>query len=403
MSRNNDVFKVLVTNGDQDVLAAGQTLDDLALGQVGFFDAKSNIAIDETSTPPQGFYLAVGVDKSGGGVKDDIECSAGQFIQKDNVELVSYRPHTASQNQIVDISGYGDAKCDCDYSVKFEFRNQEIYRRQGYNQFSKTFSVRTGCCIGTQTVQDGNTITDLLVKAIEADKTGIFTVSAVARQALTTGTHGVAANLAVGDALADGDIAALVAYNISNPTSKVYADVRVELSSLAVSRYCNVNLKYYYPRQTIVITSILEDLVCIGGVVNEVQSVVYEEGNGYDVKQKEYHSQLNAVGPYVLSETTGTAKDNIFYADVAVKYDQTIIESEFKTKSGWQEYSNSIANIVAIPAADTTTRDAFAAVVDALLAGQGFDTLASDVAAADVNPANVEATEDKGRDDDGLA
>ena len=43
------------------------------------------------------------------------------------------------------------------------------------------------------------------------------------------------------------------------------------------------------------------------------------------------------------------------------------------------------------------------AAIDVLFADYGFDTLASDAAAANVDPAVVEATEDKGLADDGIA
>lgn len=402
MSRNNDVFKVLVTTGDQDLYAKNQALSGLALGQIGIFDAKTNLSIDETSTKPQSLYFAVGVDKNLDGVKDDIEFSAGQNIQVANTKNLNYRPHTPAKDQVVNIVGYGDANCDADYTVKFGFENQEIFRRQGFVQFTKTFSVRTACCVGTEVNQDGNKLSLLLRDAINADESKIFSSTIIARQAITIGTHATAANYSTGDVVTDADVAALIVFNNANAGSEVYTNLKITLSSVGLQASSNVNLKYYHPRQTNVITSLLESMTCIGGSVVVVTDVAYGEGKGYDVKQKEYHSQLNAAGPYILSEGTGTAKENIFYANATENYDQFEIASDFKTKSGWGDYVNGIRTIIAIPATSTTTRNAFAAALDVVFGGLGFDPAVATTAAANVNPAVLEPTSAKTVATDGL-
>lgn len=404
MSRNNDVSKILVTTGNQDILAAGGTLDTLAIGQIGIFDEKTKVSVDETSTPPQGVFFAVGVDKDADAVVDDIEVSAGQYIQVKGTQFLNYRPHTPAQNLIVDVTGYGAGECDADYSFTVEFRDQEIYMLQGYNQFKKTYSVRTPCCVGSQTSVDGNDIAILLKDAVVVDDLDrVASATLVARQVLDGVTPALSQAYAAGDEVSDADIALMTAYNLANPGSEVYVDVRIEFSSLALQAWCNVNLKHFHPRRVNAIVSVLEDLVCIGGTTSEAQALVHEEGSGYDIQQKEYHSQLNSLGsPYVLSTATGTAKANSFYADRAVKYDQFSIEYDFGSKSGWLDYNSPISTIVAVPGADSVTLDALVAAIDVIFGGLGFDELTSDVTAADHNPANIELTQDKGVDDDGL-
>lgn len=403
-NRDNDVHKVLVTTGNQAVLAAGNSLDALAVGQIGFFDEKTKLSLDATSAPASKIFAAVGVNRNSG---TSFEFSAGQNIQVKETESLAFRPHTPGQNQIFDITGFTDAECDCAYSLKFEFRDQEIYRIQGYNQFTRTYVVQSACCVGTQTVQDGNSIAQLFVNAINADEITdrVYTATLVARQALTVATHGVAANLSEGDPLADGDIDALIAFNEANPTAKVYADIRIEVNALPIVDWCNVNLRYFHPRQILIIPSILEDFKCIGAVTEDVQELAFTEGAGYDVQQKEYHSQLNSLGsPYVVLTIPGVAKNNTFFSDRNVNYDQFEIEYDFVSGSGFGSYASAaLTTTIAVPATDTVTRNGLAAVIDVLFAGLGFDTLASDVAAANVDPTVLEPTEDKGAADDGIA
>ena len=56
MSTNNKVFQVLVTKGNASALTAGGTLDSLASGQIGVFDANTNLAIDGTGTVKDFLY-----------------------------------------------------------------------------------------------------------------------------------------------------------------------------------------------------------------------------------------------------------------------------------------------------------------------------------------------------------
>ena len=45
MSTNNKVFQVLVTKGDKALAVAGTKVDALTDGQLGIFDAKTNLAV----------------------------------------------------------------------------------------------------------------------------------------------------------------------------------------------------------------------------------------------------------------------------------------------------------------------------------------------------------------------
>lgn len=391
MSRNNDVSKVLVTSGNSAVLAADNKPEDLAVGQIGVFDADTGLSVDATSTPKT-FYLAVGVDDNGDAVMDDIETSAGQLIQRNNVRYYSFRPHTAAQPMIFDVTGYTKALCDYEYILRLEFRNQEIYRIQGSNQFTKAYAFKTSCCNEDQANLDGNEITIKLVEAINTDDSGLVTAVAVTRQALTAATHGVAADLAEGAVVSDSDMTAIQAFNAANAGSEVFTDVRITSVPLAINNFTGINLKYFHPRQTIIIPSLLEGFEC-EGTTEVVQDAAMEEGSGFDIQQKEYHTfGWGKTGPYVVNTATGTSKELVYRASKTVKYDQIALEYDQFSVGGWQEYLNNLSTIVAVPDNDTTTRNGLITILDAFLTPLGFDALIDDAALASTTDTVVEPT-----------
>ena len=149
MSRNNDVFHLLVTKGNQAVLAKDKKVTELLPGQIGVFDYNTNLSFDATvANAPKNFYLAVGLD-AGNGTLGDIMKSAGSHVQGKNIAFFSFRPYTPGRPMKVLLKDYV-ANCDTEYGVKLELRNQEIYRTQGYNQFTKTYTMKTSCCDGCE-------------------------------------------------------------------------------------------------------------------------------------------------------------------------------------------------------------------------------------------------------------
>ena len=214
MSVQNDVCKVLVTTGNQAVLAAAGSVTDLAPGQIGVFDANTNVSIDGSGAN-RDFYLAVGLDLDGDAVTDDIMKSSGSHIQNKNIKYYSFRPHTPGNPMIAKVGDYL-AECETEYAVKFEFRNQEIYANQGFNQFTKTFNMVTGCCTKCDTgcnTADPNEITQGLKLAINVDETGMIVARAIARSITTIVLHGTSADYAIGDVMTDADVAQLIIFN----------------------------------------------------------------------------------------------------------------------------------------------------------------------------------------------
>ena len=392
-NRNNDVFQVLPTKGNQALATSGSTVDALLPGQLGVFDANTGLAYG-TAVPAgtKAITLAVGVGS--GSVLSDIRTSAGQFIQTKGITDLTFKPHTAGQPMKVTVGSF-KAECDTEYGVRVEFRNAKINRIQGFNQFSKAYMVTTPCCDDCATgcgSLDANVLTQLFIASINADEANLVLAQAVARQALVAATHGTAADYAAGDVITDADVAALVNFNLTAlDANKVFADFQLVSQPLAIGNYCSINLHYYKLLETVLIVSLIEGFGCSGATTVN-QYPVFEEGSGINIQQKEYHaSGWAGSGPYKLSQVTGMGYENINYLSVkGTTYDQFIVQYNQTSESGWQEYSNVLSTVIAIPEADTVTRQAVATVFNSFLSGLGFDSLVDDAAAASTNAAVVE-------------
>lgn len=141
-NRQNDVFNVLVTSGNQAVLGQGLSVDALAPGQIGIFDADTHL-VPASGVSPKSFYLAVGIGSNG--TLKNIRHSAGDKITTARVNGYGYKPHSAGRPQIVQISDIA-AKCDREYGIRVEISNSRIDHIQGNNQFSQAFIVKGACC-----------------------------------------------------------------------------------------------------------------------------------------------------------------------------------------------------------------------------------------------------------------
>lgn len=396
-NRNNDVYSVLVTKGNSAILAKDNAVEDLNPGQLGFFDADKNVSIDATTTAlPRNFYIAVGIDRSGSGSLEDIRTSAGQIIQRKNVSDITYRPHTAGQPMIVTVGGYS-AKCDTDYGIRVEFRNSRIYKIQGYNQFSKAYVVRTGCCDDCAEgcdSYDANYLSLLLAAEITKDEANLLVAEIVARQAITMLTHGTSTDYATGEVMKQSDVEALITFNALGTTTdaqKVYTNLKLTSVPLSLNAFCQVNLNYHKLLETVILVSLVEGFNCSGSSVVS-QYPAFAEGTSDNVMQKEYHaSGWQTSGPYKLSDVTGTAKGDIEFLTVkGINYDQFSMQYTQTSESGWLEYENTLSTILAVPATETVTRNSVATMLNVLFTGLQFDTLVDEAAAADVDPEIVE-------------
>ena len=403
MSRNNDVFHLLVTKGNQAVLAKDKKVTELAPGQIGVFNYDTNLSFDATvAAAPRNFYLAVGVD-AGNGTTGDIMKSAGSHVQGKNIAFYSFRPYTPGRPMKVLLKDYV-ANCETEYGVKLELRNQEIYRTQGYNQFTKTYMMKTSCCDGCEPTcpsGDANEITKQLFINISNDPSGLVKANikpragAVLPSGVTVDAQG---NLTL--AQVDTIMAANAAQ--TDPAKYIYTDLEIETVPQTIQDFCSVSLNYMYPRQTVAILTKVGDFKC-SGTVATTQTAVFEEGAGIDVKQLEYQAKGWTESPYRVSTVNGVADNRIYITDASAKYDVFALTYDQFSLGGWLEYFHNQASIIAIPTADATTRNGLAAILDKVAVAQSFEPLADDAAAAVVDPTVIEKTTDKSVTTDGIS
>ena len=403
MSRNNDVFHLLVTKGNQAVLAKDKKVTELAPGQIGVFNYDTNLSFDATvATAPRNFYLAVGVD-AGNGTTGDIMKSAGSHVQGKNIAFYSFRPHTPGRPMKVLLKDYV-ANCETEYGVKLELRNQEIYRTQGYNQFTKTYMMKTSCCDGCEPTcpsGDANEITKQLFINISNDPSGLVKANikpragAVLPAGVTVDANG---NLTL--AQVDTIMAANAAQ--TDPAKYIYTNLEIETVPQTIQDFSAVSLNYMYPRQTVAILTKVGDFKC-SGTVATTQTAVFEEGAGIDVKQLEYQAKGWTESPYRVSTVNGVADNRIYITDASAKYDVFALTYDQFSLGGWLEYFHNQASIIAIPTADATTRNGLAAILDKVAVAQSFEPLADDAAAAVVDPTVIEKTTDKSVTTDGIS
>ena len=403
MSRNNDVFHLLVTKGNQAVLAKDKKVTELAPGQIGVFNYDTNLSFDATvAAAPRNFYLAVGVD-AGNGTTGDIMKSAGSHVQGKNIAFYSFRPYTPGRPMKVLLKNFV-ANCETEYGVKLELRNQEIYRTQGYNQFTKTYTMKTSCCDGCEPTcpsGDANEITKQLFINISNDTSGLVKANikpragAVLPAGVTVDAQG---NLTL--AQVDTIMAANAAQ--SDPAKYIYTDLEIETVPQTIQDFCSVSLNYMYPRQTVAILTKVGDFKC-SGTVATTQTAVFEEGAGIDVKQLEYQAKGWTESPYRVSTVNGVADNRIYITDASAKYDVFALTYDQFSLGGWLEYFHNQASIIAIPTADATTRNGLAAILDKVAVAQSFEPLADDAAAAIADPTVIEKTTDKSVTTDGIS
>lgn len=339
MSTNNKVFQVLVTKSNQAVLAKDKDVSQLAAGQIGVFNAETGLSVDATATGVKAVFLAVGnadIEK--------IQFSAGQNIEKNYLRNATLKDYVAPQNFVFNLSGY-KALNDTDYALKLEFRNMQIYMRQGTNQFAETYLVTTSA---NEDVEPNLDLATKMLAELNNDPRGMFTA--------------VCLNPSDNSVIAD-----LAAFGVANPG--VAPKIQVTANSLAILTYYGINPKYYYPRQTVIVPSLT------AGFTNEavltVTNVgVAEQGNAYEIKQKEYKAGgwNGKPGPYRTSSHLGYPYEGItFNAVDGAHYLQIELVHDTFSTSGWGEYINNLMTTVAIPTGETTTINALKTVLNAVL------------------------------------
>lgn len=463
MQTTNPVSQILLPTGNQALLTAGQRETALAVGQLGIFNYHTGLSVDGTVLgDAHEVYFAVGLNLTGAGggaTLEDIARSAGQVIQKRNVKAITAKAYVAQLPKIVEVAAF-TAKCETDYILKVEFRNQKKYMTMGTSQFTKDFSFFTGCCIETDCSScpqgDCNELAVGLRDAVNADTEALLTASLfvnVIQSTIGDPTTDGTAVIAVGaesfsvpvlaadtPTLAAAKIAAFInsvttsGYKATSSVAvlKVYpkssktanaatisltsaggtgitigtiTSANVDVTDTAgfiasVPGACmairltvsaditpaftgGIPLKYYNPRGTDIIVSLVEGFNC-NGVVTTVQELQYEEGAAEEVNAALYldGGWNGKPGPYRTSAVTGLQRGSYPpQVALATKYSKFVFSYRQDSIGGAEAYFSDLETELAIPCADTTTIQGFFTIAD--LVFTQFGAMTGDVAGFD--------------------
>lgn len=356
MSRTSDVFRLLVTANNKDVLAKDKKLTDLLPGQLGVFDASTHLSIDTTGKVPKEYYFAVGVDNNGDGVTDDIVKSTGNQIQGKNVFYYNYAKYSEGKPAKALLKDYF-AQANKVYGIRVTLQNQAILQTQGYIPYSETYVVKNVICDNCAdpcVKGDSIQVTKKLLLQINNDSNAFVTAKAVARTALTTATHGV--TKAIGAELSIEDLDKMAAYNKTktNPADFVHANIEFVTKPLKKIYDVCINIGYMISRETTISISLPEGFEC-DGKVEITQEAEFEQGAGYDLKQLEYIQKGWTESPYRTSALTGLPFPTAYSIDPRGKYDTFVFTYDEDTYTAFDNFKFQESTVIAVPTADATT------------------------------------------------
>jgi hypothetical protein len=307
--KNNPVFQVLVTDTNLAFLGAGLLVENLAVGQLGLFNAETNlsVAITDTTVLPAKFFFAVGVANAAGTL-GDVRLSAGQVITKSLINSVVTQEIVTAENQVttIDFDGLTFAAGGKEVIIRMSFMNAATMDMQGFNHPAVSIVVPiTGAL-------NANEFVDLVVAEINANKQDdLF----------------VAAN--VGD------------------------EVQITFGAEAkVTTLAGLNPKYHYLRPVKATVSVGGDILPIDWIITTT-GPVYEEGSGYDIVQEEYIAGGWNGKPGIFRDSNVTGligHATEILAKPTSKYFTTRLNYEIASHSGGNlEYKNEAETLIAIP------------------------------------------------------
>jgi len=402
MDNNNHILSVLVPDASKTVLAAGNPIESLTPNQIGVFDANTHLSLDGTEKVRE-FFLAVGKDSTGNGTIDKIHKSSGQNIQLNGIDAYTFKPHTAGEPQITNITDL-EAMCGKEYAIKLTFENSEILNAQHTIPFTKTYTGVSSCCSDCEPCAVGNSVALVksFINSFNADSSGFVVATGLVLTAITAVTHGVVADLAIGDIITAADIEAVIVFNQAQeddplmPSNKVKIGIQLTTVPSTLQEYCCINLNFMKLQQTSIKVSFVEGFTC-GGKVETIQEPSYEQGTGYTLRNREYWTEgHDNAGPYVVSSVTSLPRSGFkYYIDEDKNYDQIYLMYSFTSTSTTAERQHrNLSTLIATDSSNGTMKNSLLIVLDALVSPKGFDALADEASIASEDPTVIENSGD---------
>ena len=339
--RHNDVPEILFPT-NATALVANKEVTDLLPGQVGIFSEDTGKSIVD---PTENFFIAVGLDKNGDGVTDDIRKSAGRNIQPGNILYATRQDYVAPVDQVIDIKDI-KVMCGDSFGIKIEARNEQIYNVQGTVQYRQSFVAKADNCdsCADNVCEEANIaklVQDIVLQA-KLGKDQFYKVEAIDVSGTVLNEVQVAAQVAATDALAD-------------KSAQTKIGIRVLAIAGKVQQFANVNLDYVAARQTQVLVSLVGENAV--GTVSTKTELVYEQGTGYDVRELEFQTigfREGNTGAYRIGAITGLPNEVAYESDLKKKYTVfTLAYDHFHRNGSWLQYDNALATYFVLESTDT--------------------------------------------------
>lgn len=344
---NHPINQVLIVS---DLLtSAGQTVTSLSAGQIGMFNYDTGLSLAAIGDTKRIFF-AVGVDRNGDSVIDDIVKSTGEYIEVNRIHHSSLVCPTQCTPQVIQVTPQG-IKGNTEYVLKVMFQNESLSQLYGHNLPTKVFVAKTGCCESTNVCDcDDNSVCNKLaldlVQQINLDTEGVMYAELydiVAEAVVDVEDY----ETWVADSGNTGCLSIRI-YGSCEPKGSWYP-INYNYRKL---RGYNLTVSFY----------VASDLSLNSATITTIQDLVYEQGSGYDVAQLEYIAGgwNGKPGSYRTLELADRPNLGFSYnVNPNERYVMIVLGHDAMSVVGFQEPINDMETIFCIPCSLVLESDSF--------------------------------------------
>ena len=344
---NHPINQVLIVS---DLLQiANKTVTSLSAGQIGMFNYDTGLSLSAIGNAKRVFF-AVGVDRDGDSVVDDIVKSTGEYIEAGRIHHSSLVCPTQCIPEVIQITPKS-IKGNTEYTLKIMFQNESLLQLYGYNLPTKVFVVKTGCCEANNICDcDDNSVSNKLaldlVKQINLDKEGVMYAELY-------------------DSVAEAvvDVENFDTW-ITDSGNTGYLSIRIYGSCEPKADWYPLNYNYHKLRGYHLTVSffVTSNLSLSSATITTIQELVYEQGSGYDIAQLEYIAGgwNGKPGPYRSLELADRPNIGFSYnVNSNGKYVMIVLGHDAISVVGFQEPINDMETIFCIPCELVVESDSF--------------------------------------------
>lgn len=345
---NTGRFNILPTKGNLGVGVAGP--DALAPGQIGFFDAVTNVAITtKADADLNGFYAAIGVDKTGSGSTEDISRSYRTIYPK-NFVAYSQKCYQAFQPKIITVADCV-VEYETEYMIELKYINPDLYRvteNKSYKTYFLTYVTEKQ--IGSSTDPDIQKMYQSFLDQVAMnDEINDFIVLELLDPTALT----VIPDLGVWVAANPG-VSPTMRFTINKP---VVTPTVMALYSYDSLREIDVNVYAIKGFES-------------NSVITVTQEILFENTTGREIQEIERQAGGWNANPGLMREINAGVVNEQYLSDINEKYDLTTLHYKYHSTGGINDdYANDMYIMIAVPDGDDVTAAAVRDTLGTLLTG----------------------------------